>query len=116
MMFPPVQLTGYTILIFESIFLGSRTSYYADPVITELSRMSGDSPLNPQMEPILVAGEWLYSQLLVLLELCPMPNEACVVGLRLERGSVRGFVVLTLAILLFWFWLDRFRDRGYWMG
>ena len=73
-MFPPVQLTGYTILIFESIFLGSRTSYYADPVITELSRMSGDSPLNPQMEPILVAGEWLYSQLLVLLELCPMKH------------------------------------------
>jgi len=26
-MFPPVQLTGYTILILESIFLGSRTVY-----------------------------------------------------------------------------------------
>jgi hypothetical protein len=29
--------------------------------------MSGGSPLHLQMEPILVAGEWLYSQLLVLL-------------------------------------------------
>jgi len=29
--------------------------------------MSGISPLHPQMEPILVAGERLYSQFLVLL-------------------------------------------------
>jgi hypothetical protein len=49
--------------------------------------------------------------------LCLMSQEFWLIaGLRPEMGSVHGFAVLTLSILLFWFWLDRFRDRGYWMG
>ena len=58
-------------------FLIRTTSYYADPVIIELPRMSGGSPLHPQMEPILVAGERLYSQFLVLLGQTPWPVSGC---------------------------------------